>query len=64
MSAAAGAGDWAAFLAIDISTLQGISDESAGYTPFHPNTNISAYVFEEGDRIKFLTQNAGSFSGR
>lgn len=48
-------GDYDGFIEIDISGLQQLSDSSATHDTFLPNTNILAYSFLPGDRIKFIT---------
>jgi len=50
----------AGYALVDISGLQTIADDTAGNDNVHVNSNIGSYVYEPGDRIRFITQNAGS----
>lgn len=45
---------------VDISGLQTITDSTSGNNNVHINSNIGAYVFEDGDKLRFITQHSGS----
>jgi len=42
---------------LDISTLQLINDDASGFDHFFPDTNIDAYSYVPGDRVRFITDN-------
>lgn len=48
------------YIEINISGLQTITDATAGNDNVHINSKIGAYVFERGDRVRFITQNSGA----
>jgi hypothetical protein len=45
---------------VDISGLQTIGDSASGNDNVHVNSNIGAYVFEDGDKIRFITRHVGT----
>jgi len=56
---AAGADGLAGYALVDISGLQTITNKDSGNSIVHINSNISSYVFEPGDRLRFITQHDG-----
>ena len=48
-------GDFTDFIEIDISGLQTLASKGSGNDNYFPDTNIPAYRFVPGDRIKFLS---------
>lgn len=50
----------AQYALIDISGLQTISDSLSGNDNVHVNSNIGSYVYEEGDKVRFITQHSGT----
>jgi hypothetical protein len=55
-----GTGGLAQYAIVDISGLQTIADPDSGNDNVHVNSNIGTYVFEEGDKVRFITQHTGS----
>lgn len=50
----------ASYALVDITGLQTIADSESTNDNVHINSNIGAYVFEDGDKIRFITRHAGT----